>query len=162
MLIKQILIFFIFASILLAQNRRFERYLDELKEDFGITQIHADSLKHINSILLDTRETEEYEVSHIPNAIHAGYYDFSIENFKNLNKDKTIIVYCSVGYRSSKIAQKFIDAGFNDVRNLYGGIFMWINENREVVKDSVVADSIHTYNKRWGRYITNKTIKKIP
>ena len=162
MKVKYLLIFFIISTILFAQNRRFERYLNELKEDFGVTQIHSDSLKYTNSILLDTREPEEFKVSHIPDAVHTGYYDFSIEDFYHLNKDTTIIVYCSVGYRSSKIAQKLIDAGFKDVRNLYGGIFMWVNQNREVMKDSVVTDSIHTYNKRWGRYITNQNIIKIP
>jgi rhodanese-related sulfurtransferase len=155
------LFFLILISLsVFAQNRRFERYLNELKEEFNIIQINPDSLEKLNTVLLDTREKEEFDTSHIPNAIYAGYYDFSIEQFNALNKDTTIIVYCSVGYRSSKIAQKLIRAGFTDVRNLYGGIFMWVNQNHEIVKGSIVTDTLHTYNKRWGRYITNENIIK--
>ena len=151
----------IFATTLYSQNRRFERYLSELKDEFKIAQIQPDSLELVKPLLLDIREKEEFEISHIKNAVHAGYYDFSVSQFESVNKDTTIVVYCSVGYRSSKVAQKLIEAGFKDVRNLYGGIFKWINQEREIVKDSSPTDSIHTYNKRWGRFITNKKIKKI-
>jgi len=156
------LLFVLMTTILFSQNRRFERYLNELNEEFQIRQIQPDSLEFSNSLLLDIREIEEYEVSHIKNANYAGYNDFSIEQFESINKDTTIVVYCSVGHRSSKVAQKFIEAGFKDVRNLYGGIFQWINLGREIVKDSVLTDSLHTYNERWGRYITNKNIIKTP
>ena len=118
------LFFLILISLsVFAQNRRFERYLNELKEEFNIIQINSDSLEKLNTVLLDTREKEEFDTSHIPNAIYAGYYDFSIEQFNALNKDTTVVVYCSVGYRSSVVAEKLIEAGFTDVRNLYGGIF---------------------------------------
>jgi len=162
MKINWLLILVVLTTTLFSQNRRFERYLNELNEEFGIDQIQADSLQHVNHMLLDIREKEEFEISHINNAVHAGYYEFSVEQFESVNKDTTIVVYCSVGYRSSKVAQKLIEAGFKDVRNLYGGIFKWVNQERKIQKDSTPSDSIHTYNKRWGRYITNKNIIKIP
>ena len=149
------------TTILFSQNGRFENYLNELNDEFQIRQIQPDSLEYIKPLLLDIREIEEYKVSHIKNANYAGYNDFSIDQFESINKDTTIVVYCSVGYRSSEVAQKLIEAGFKDVRNLYGGIFQWINQEREIVKDSVITDSLHTYNKKWGRYITNKNIIKI-
>ena len=149
------------TTILFSQNGRFENYLNELNDEFQIRQIQPDSLEYIKPLLLDIREIDEYKVSHIKNANYAGYNDFSIDQFESINKDTTIVVYCSVGYRSSEVAQKLIEAGFKDVRNLYGGIFQWINQEREIVKDSVITDSLHTYNKKWGRYITNKNIIKI-
>lgn len=162
MTIKLIIFYSLIVSTVFAQNNRFERYLNELEEEFEIEQIHPDSLKYLKTLLIDTREIEEFEVSHIPGAIYAGYYDFNVEQLDKINKDTTIVVYCSVGYRSSKIANKLIDNGFKDVRNLYGGIFMWINQEREIVKNNTPTDTIHTYNKRWGRYITNKNLIKIP
>jgi rhodanese-related sulfurtransferase len=149
-------------SMVFSQNSRFEHYLNELQNKFQITQIKPDSLDNIKYLLLDTREKEEFEISHIKNAIYAGYQNFSIDQFKSINKDTTIVIYCSVGYRSSKIAQKFIKAGFKDVRNLYGGIFEWVNQNREILKNSTPTDTLHTYENSWESYIINKNINKIP
>jgi rhodanese-related sulfurtransferase len=162
MKIKWFLLFVLITTTLLSQNRRFERYLKELKDEFKIVQIQPDSLEFVNPLLLDIREKEEFEISHIKNAVFSGYYDFSVDQLESVSKDTTIVVYCSVGFRSSKVAQKLIEAGFKDVRNLYGGIFKWINQERVIIKESTPTDSIHTYNKRWGRYITNKNIIKIP
>ena len=80
-----------------------------------------------DKLIRELREKEEYDISHIKNAKYAGYYKFSLDQLNSIDKDTTIVVYCSVGYRSSKIAKKLIQAGFKDVRNLYGGIFKWVN-----------------------------------
>ena len=148
-------------TISFSQNRRFERYLTELQNEFQVPQISPDSLENIKPLILDIREKKEYDISHIKDAQYAGYYKFSLDQLNSIDKDATIVVYCSVGYRSSKIAKKLLQAGFKDVRNLYGGIFKWVNQNREIVKNSTSTDSLHTYNKRWARYITNKSIIKI-
>ena len=152
----------LFTTILFSQDNEFETYLVDLTSEFQINQIQPDSLEVMNPLILDIREKEEYEVSHIENAIYAGYEDFSIDQFQSINKDTTIVVYCSVGYRSSIVAEQLIEAGFIDVRNLYGGIFKWANQGREIVKDSVITDTLHTYDEVWGRYITNKNVIKTP
>ncbi len=148
-------------TISFSQNRRFERYLTDIQNEFQVPQISADSLENIKPLILDIREKEEYDISHLKNAKYAGYYNFSLDQLNSIDKVTTIVVYCSVGYRSSKIAKKLIQAGFKDVRNLYGGIFKCVNQNREILKNSTSTDSLHTYNKKWARYITNKSIIKI-
>jgi rhodanese-related sulfurtransferase len=74
-------------------------------------------------LLLDAREWSEYQVSHLKNAKFVGYDQFDIDKLKLINKNQKIVVYCSVGYRSEKIAEKMKHAGFTNVSNLYGGIF---------------------------------------
>ena len=54
------------------------------------------------SFVLDTREQEEYDISHIPDAHYASYSNFDIDPFLLLPRDTTIVVYCSIGYRSEK------------------------------------------------------------
>jgi len=154
-------LYVLFSSFVFSQDSNFENYLKDLKDEFHVKQILPDSLELIKPLLLDTREIEEYEISHIKNAIYAGYEEFFIDQFDSLNKDTTIVVYCSVGYRSSEVALKLINAGFKDVRNLYGGIFKWANQGREIVKDSVATDTLHTYDKDWGRYVINENVIKI-
>ena len=55
-----------------------------------------------NFILLDTRTKAEYDVSHIENAIWVGEKNWDLKSLKQ-NKEQTVLVYCSVGYRSEKL-----------------------------------------------------------
>ena len=106
-------------------------------------------------MLLDARPAEEFDVSHITGARRVGYGDFDLAKVKDLPKDTAIVVYCSVGYRSGKITEKLIKAGFTNVKNLYGGIFEWVNTGHTVVDDSgKPTDRIHTYNKSWSPWVT--------
>lgn len=104
--------------------------------------------------LLDTRETEEYQVSHIPKAVCVGYDDFDMKSVANIPKTDTIIVYCSVGYRSERIGEKLQKAGYQHVYNLYGGIFNWKNHDGVVVDSkNDTTQKVHTYNKDWSRFL---------
>lgn len=106
-------------------------------------------------ILLDTRSLEEFQVSHLPNALFLDYDKFNSKSVIPIDKNATIIVYCSVGYRSERIGEKLLMMGYKNVTNLYGGIFDWVNTGETVVnKSEVVTDSVHTYNKDWSRWLT--------
>jgi rhodanese-related sulfurtransferase len=58
---------------------------------------------------------------------------FSEEVVADLPREAPVIVYCSVGYRSEKIGEKLQKLGFQNVHNLYGGIFQWKNDGFEVL-----------------------------
>ena len=95
------------------QSNDYHQMLSHLY-DHSIQTIDAESLKNLQSCtLLDCREKKEFEISSIPNAIFAGYSDFTMDSFNHLDKNDTIVVYCSVGYRSEKIGEKFVSAGYN-------------------------------------------------
>lgn len=110
-------------------------------------------------VYIDTRSKEEYNVSHIKDAIWTGYDEFDKSKLKNVSKDKTIILYCSVGYRSEKIGEKLEDMGYKHVYNLYGGIFEWVNQGHAVYNDQGKTNDIHPYDDSWGMWLTkgNKT-----
>jgi len=117
-------------------------------------QAVKDKIKNENVVILDTRSAKEYSVSHLPNAQFIDYNRFDISQMSDIQKDQEVIVYCSVGYRSEKIGEKLKKAGFKNVSNIYGGIFQWKNEDFEVVNQKgEITDSIHTYNKRWGKWL---------
>ncbi len=114
----------------------------------------AELVQQEGVVLLDARAEEEYTVSHIAHALYVGYDDFDWTRIKSLKKDQTIVVYCSVGYRSEKIAEKLIAAGYTRVENLYGGIFEWVNQGNEVVDATgKKTDAIHAYSKTWGLWL---------
>ena len=111
------------------------------------------------AVFLDARKTEEYNVSHIANAIRVGYTDFSLTKMNGIKKHTPIIVYCSVGYRSEKITEKLLAAGFTNVQNLYGGIFEWVNQGY-LVQDSLgQTKNVHAFNKEWGKWLQAGTKK---
>ena len=113
-----------------------------------------------NAVFLDAREPNEFSVSHIEGAILVGYDNFELSNIPALQKNKPIIVYCSVGYRSEKITEKLLQAGFSDVANLYGGIFEWVNHGLPVVNDIGPTEKVHAYNRSWGIWLKKDDLRQ--
>jgi len=111
------------------------------------------------AVFLDAREPAEFKVSHIKDSKFIGYDHFDLSNVKDISKDKKIIVYCSVGYRSEKISEKLLEAGFKDVSNLYGGIFEWKNQDQEVVNEEGTTEEVHAFDRIWGFWL--KEGKKV-
>jgi len=118
-------------------------------KEVSVTDITDDSV----ITFIDAREKREYEVSHIQNAIWIGYDDFDLNRVTTVGKESKIIVYCSVGYRSEKIAEKLIKAGYTAVSNLYGGIFEWKNQNHPVYNSIGETEDVHAYDKIWGVWL---------
>jgi rhodanese-related sulfurtransferase len=104
-------------------------------------------------VLLDTRTPSEYKVSHIKGARFIDYNNFNLESLNDIPKSASIIVYCSVGYRSEKIGEKLQNAGYTNVLNLYGGIFKWVNDGMPVYNREGETQQVHAYSKSWGVWL---------
>lgn len=104
--------------------------------------------------ILDSREQQEFNTSHLDGAVHIGYTNFNVKKTsKLLSKDIPIVVYCSIGYRSEKIAEKLLKKGFQ-VYNLYGGIFHWKNEHNTVINlNSQPTEEVHCFSKEWQQWL---------
>jgi len=138
--------------------------LDDLLKRYNqnsVSYISVTELRRLqfneNITLFDGREKYEFDVSHIPNADHIGYNDFSLEAISDTypEKETPIVVYCTVGIRSEEICKKLIDAGYSDVKNLYGGICEWKNNQYPVI-DSTQSETenVHTFSKHWSKWLT--------
>ncbi len=130
---------------------------------FTVKTINPETVKTLpDALILDARERDEYAVSHLPKAVFIGYNSFKKEELDNVPKDKPIVVYCSIGYRSEKIGEKLQKMGFTKVYNLYGSIFEWINQGNEVVDNQgVVTKKVHTFNRNWSQWVDGKKAEKI-
>ena len=131
-------------------DRMLGALLSHTVNEVSVEQLSKDVEK---TILLDARAVREFEVSHLKDAIWVGYDDFNIASVKDIPKSSNIVVYCSVGYRSEKVAEKLKKAGYLHVSNLYGGIFEWKNQGNEVVNQQKTTDKVHAYNKLWGKWL---------
>lgn len=130
---------------------------------YSVPTISVERAAHVfdQYTFLDARSDEEYEVSHIPGARYIGYDDFSIKLVSDLKKDTPIIVYCSIGYRSEIIGEKLQKAGYTHVKNLYGSIFEWVNQGHPIKDAHGTTHAIHTYNKKWSKWVNNVEYKKV-
>lgn len=127
-----------------------------IKESIPIVAVADLDQKQIQSTtFIDSREKVEFDVSHIKGATWVGYDDFDMARMDAISKNEPIIIYCSVGYRSEKIGEKLLQAGYTNVSNLYGGIFEWVNQGKPVVDLSgEPTTKIHGYSKTWGIWLS--------
>lgn len=144
------------SSMALSAQKTIDRALKKWNEN-SVPYIYSEELLAEKEVLLlDSREWAEYRVSHLKNAIWVGYDTFQIDSVlqKIPNKDKAIVVYCSIGVRSEDIGEKLQAAGYSDVKNLYGGIFNWKNDGHTVyTNDNNTTEKIHAFDAQWGKLL---------
>src|SRR5690606_8482344 len=124
----------------------------------SVPYISAEELAMPNTqaIILDAREFQKYQVSHIKNTVFVGYNEFDLQQTTShiYNKKQTIIVYCSLGIRSEDIAEKLSKAGYTNVYNLYGGIFEWVNNGFDVYDSKgYKTNNIHAFSPEWSKWL---------
>ena len=71
-------------------------------------------------VFLDTREQNEYEASHLPNAVHIPFTKVSEEGKTLPNSTKTTIIpYCNWDFRAYVAGVKLKEMGYSNVRMMY-------------------------------------------
>lgn len=148
-----ICLFMILNSLAFGQSLAYKTLLNTYYDkDFPL--VYPDQRKIIETALfLDTREKEEFEVSHIKGAKWVGYETFSMESIQDIPRDQPIVVYCSIGARSQDIGKRLKSAGYKGVYNLYGGIFHWVNEDYPVYKNEEQTNEVHAFSRIWGVWL---------
>ncbi|HAT4458202.1 TPA: sulfurtransferase [Legionella pneumophila] len=86
-------------------------------------------------IIIDVRETNEWETGKIPNAIHLskGIIERDIEKIITDNQSN-IVVYCSGGYRCALVADSLQKMGYTNVYSLDTGLQGWLDAGYSLVK----------------------------
>ena len=135
---------------------------DIVSDHEAVAQLSADDflkLEKSDILLLDIREREEYAVSRIPGALRvdpSASAESALTQFGDVT-GKEVVVYCSVGRRSSIFAEReqtvLMKMGAASVSNLEHGIFGWHNDRRELIDANGKTDAVHPYNEIWKRYV---------
>jgi rhodanese-related sulfurtransferase len=110
-------------------------------------------------LLLDVRTAAEFQVSYLAGARRIGPGDRDVR--MEAPKETPIVTYCSVGYRSARLAERLEAAGFTNVRNLEGSLFQWANEGRPIVSSAEHAGKVHPYNGWWGMLLNRDRRAKV-
>ncbi|MFT6718015.1 MAG: rhodanese-related sulfurtransferase [Sphingobacteriales bacterium] len=145
------------ASILgcKGQANSFDAKLDEVLS-YTVDTISAEDLhqKKDSFLILDAREEDEFNISHIPGAIRVGYKKFDDSQIQGwIQSKKPIVVYCSIGYRSERIGEKIQEQGGKEVYNLRGGIFSWSNAEYPLTDSLGPTNKVHAYNEDWSVWL---------
>jgi rhodanese-related sulfurtransferase len=80
-----------------------------------------------NTVLIDCRTQEEFELGHIPGA-YLLPLDQLEKNVGDLDKSKTYVVICRSGNRSTTFTDSLHSKGFKKVYNVQGGMNAWTEE----------------------------------
>jgi hydroxyacylglutathione hydrolase len=103
----------------------------------GLTQMPVQELNkllpHRDFQLLDVRMPHEWDEAHLPGARYLFLGEL-LERFRNLDRDKPLVVYCASGYRSSLAASLLQARGFTKVHNVPGSYAAWTAAEFPVVK----------------------------
>ena len=101
------------------------------------------------SVVLDVRESDEYEQGAIPGAVHIprGHLESRVEG-RLLDKSDPVIVVCASGFRSAFAAKTLQDLGYQDVASLAGGFNRWKDEGRPWAEPRTLsADQRNRYHR---------------
>lgn len=97
---------------------------------------HAAAKKDGKLVVLDVRTPEEYKAGHIAGAANI---DFKAADFADkvgkLDKNKTYIVHCQSGRRSTSSLETFKKLGFRNIVHLDSGFAGWEKAKLPVTKD---------------------------
>lgn len=86
----------------------------------------ASKLKSSGAQLVDVRTPGEFEKGHLDQAVNVDWNGSDFEKtMANFDKSKPVFVYCMVGGRSRKAAEKLHEMGFAEVYDMKGGIVKW-------------------------------------
>lgn len=83
--------------------------------------------------LIDVREPYEFDAGHVEGA-QLMPLDDTVRLASGLPKDQPVYVICRSGNRSMVAAEALVDAGFEDVRNVDGGMIAWQASGRPVAR----------------------------
>jgi len=84
--------------------------------------------------LLDVREDEEWVAGHAPGAHHVPMMEVPVR-LAEVPQDGDVVVVCRMGSRSGQVVAYLRQNGWDNVRNLEGGMQDWAAEGRELVSE---------------------------
>ena len=90
------------------------------------TEVDADAY------LLDVREPDEWTAGHAPGAHHVPMMEIPAR-ISEVPTDVEVVVVCRSGGRSGQVVSYLMGNGWDNVRNLDGGMQSWQAAGREVV-----------------------------
>lgn len=103
-------------------------YVAENMENGYIQLMLPDEYQNVKEqvVTLDVREDDEREKMKIEGSYHIPYGQL-MERYQELDKNKTIVVYCAAGVRAYNCARILMQRGFEKIYVLSGGVGFYLD-----------------------------------
>jgi rhodanese-related sulfurtransferase len=100
---------------------------------YTITNIETlkHQLENSQTVLIDVRETSEYQSGHIPSAINIPLRTLS-QNLDQIPHDRPVILSCSTGYRSAIGMTTLHLLGYKNVKGFPASFMGWKNAGEAI------------------------------
>lgn len=125
-------------------------YAEYRNEFSGVREIFPQTamkrMKEEKVIFVDVRDDDEMSISALPDSVSEAQF---LKDIRKYSKYR-IIAYCTIGYRSGKMAEKMAEKG-KVIYNLRGGILAWTLEGGKLYgRDGKETKKVHVYGKKWN------------
>ncbi|MHA2471922.1 MAG: FAD-dependent oxidoreductase [Promethearchaeota archaeon] len=108
-----------------------------LRGDIHLWQWHdINEALNNNKVIIDVRTQREHEARNIKGTINIPIHEIR-KRIDEISKEKPIVLYCEVGYRSYIVARILMQHGFNEIYELTGGYKMY--EAATATTEEIVA-----------------------
>ena len=114
-------------------------------EDVSAERVLSKLGKGENILFVDVRKRKEQAVSMLPGAVTDQEYLKNPEVYK----DRLVIGYCTISYRSGNLAKKLNKKGIPMV-NLRGGILAWLHAGGKIYNNADEVKRVHVYGRKWN------------
>jgi rhodanese-related sulfurtransferase len=88
-----------------------------------------------DAYLLDVREPDEWTAGHAPGAHYLPMMDVP-GRLAEVPQDTDVVVVCRMGGRSAQVTAYLVNQGWDNVRNLDGGMQEWAASGRPLVSEN--------------------------
>lgn len=111
----------VFAGILLMRPGN-AASADALPREISVSQ--ASAKREAGAFILDVRQPEEWNQSHIPGATLIPLGELA-SRVNEVPRDQQVVVVCHSGNRSAQGRDILLSAGFTQVTSMAGGLTQW-------------------------------------
>ena len=112
--------------------------------------------------IIDVRSVPEFAVSHLPGARRLDSDLAGQMALAEIDTNRAVVAYCSVGYRSSAFVSRLQSAGFRNAYNLQGSIFAWATEGRPLEASGLPVKQVHPVNADVAELLAPGLRSKLP
>jgi molybdopterin/thiamine biosynthesis adenylyltransferase/rhodanese-related sulfurtransferase len=120
----------------------------------GVREVSVDEARGLvdaGAALVDVREAEEWQLGHVPGAVHVprGFLELRIEE-KVPDREHPVVLYCAGGTRSALAARSLAEMGYTNTVSLAGGFTRWTAAGGAVAVPRVLSPA---QRERYSRHL---------
>lgn len=125
-------------------NASVNDYLSTIPEGFlaiGDVEVFKEGVEASGALVIDVRETSEYEEGHVPGAVNIPLRTLGA-NLDKIPMDRQVYVYCKSGFRAGHALSSLGMLGYDNVLSYKPGWNGWTETGQDVSTEAVEAEVV--------------------